>query len=321
MQGYLKTVWKDWEHSRGMLASYAVAVLKAMPLPQIKRSDFVAVLDPLADRPAVARLMHATLRNLFKWAADRGDLERSPIESLKAPVAPASRDRVLHDDEHGIIWQVSHAIRYPFGPMYRLLIATGQRREEVAALDWSELHEASATCTLPAGCAKNVEANIVPLNALAVAELDELPKRNIDRESDASGPAGWPGRGLVFTTTGKTVVSGFSKGRARSDDEVAAIIAKQASAAGHEPHNLPAWRVHDFPRMVATGLQRLGICFEVTEAVLNHVSGSRSGWVYQRRDWKEEKPTALDAWRRHVAALLVPVSATNIVSMSVRNVA
>ena len=53
---------------------------------------------------------------------------------------------------------------------------------------------------------------------------------------------------------------------------------------------------------MATGLQRLGVRFEVTEAVLNHVSGAKGGvaGVYQRHDWKEEKRAALDAWARHL---------------------
>jgi hypothetical protein len=63
--------------------------------------------------------------------------------------------------------------------------------------------------------------------------------------------------------------------------------------------------VHDLRRSVATGLQRLGIRLEVTEAVLNHVSGSRAGVVgiYQRHDWSVEKRAALDAWARHILAL------------------
>jgi hypothetical protein len=57
---------------------------------------------------------------------------------------------------------------------------------------------------------------------------------------------------------------------------------------------------------VATGLQRLGVRFEVTEAVLNHVSGSKSGiaGVYQRHNWKEEKRDALNAWAEHLSELV-----------------
>jgi hypothetical protein len=52
-------------------------------------------------------------------------------------------------------------------------------------------------------------------------------------------------------------------------------------------------------------LQRLGVRLEVTEAVLNHISGSRGGiaGVYQRHDWAAEKRAALDAWATHVLAI------------------
>jgi hypothetical protein len=63
--------------------------------------------------------------------------------------------------------------------------------------------------------------------------------------------------------------------------------------------------VHDLRRTTGTGLQRLGIRLEVTEAVLNHVSGTRAGVVgiYQRHDWSTEKRAALDALARRILAL------------------
>jgi hypothetical protein len=61
-----------------------------------------------------------------------------------------------------------------------------------------------------------------------------------------------------------------------------------------------------FARTMATGLQRLGVRLEVTEAVLNHISGSRAGIVaiYQRHDWATEKRVALDAWATHVMSAI-----------------
>ena len=70
---------------------------------------------------------------------------------------------------------------------------TGQRRDEVASLDWRELDRAAAEWVLPAGRSKNKSAHTVPLSDLAVAELDAI-----------AGGAEWPKRGYVFTTTGKT---------------------------------------------------------------------------------------------------------------------
>jgi hypothetical protein len=62
------------------------------------------------------------------------------------------------------------------------------------------------------------------------------------------------------------------------------------------------WRLQDLRRTVATGLQRLGIRLEVTESVLNHVSGSRAGivGVYQTHDYANEKREALSSWARHM---------------------
>jgi hypothetical protein len=69
---------------------------------------------------------------------------------------------------------------------------------------------------------------------------------------------------------------------------------------------LAPWRLHDIRRTVATGLQQQGVRLEVTEAILNHISGSRAGVVgiYQRHDWADEKRAALEAWERYVREIV-----------------
>jgi integrase len=78
------------------------------------------------------------------------------------------------------------------------------------------------------------------------------------------------------------------------------------------------WRIHDLHRTVATGLQRPGVRLEVTEAMLNHISGSRSGIVgiYQRHEWAAEKRAALVACAQHVMALVAAgPGAGNVVAL------
>jgi integrase len=106
----------------------------------------------------------------------------------------------------------------------------------------------------------------VPLPAPAVEILGGVPRVIGD---------------FVFTIDGDRPVA-LGKAKARLD------------AAIGEPA-LEPWTLHDLRSTVATGLQRLGIRLEVTEAVLNHVSGSRGGiaGVYQRHDWANEKRAAL----------------------------
>lgn len=68
---------------------------------------------------------------------------------------------------------------------------------------------------------------------------------------------------------------------------------------------------------MATGLQRLGVRYEVTEAVLNHVSGARGGiaGVYQRHDWKDEKRIALEAWATELDRIIRGSDDTNVVKL------
>jgi integrase len=191
---------------------------------------------------------------------------------------------VLSDEELALLWKGTEQLGAPFGPLFKLLILTAQRREEVAGMDWSELDRSAALWTLPGYRTKNGKPQLVPLGRLAIDVLDAI-----------AGATEWPREGYVFSTTGKTPVSGFSKAKRRLDEIMTGDLASRFSS----------WRAHDIRRTVATGLQRLGVRFEVTEAVLNHVSGSRSGvaGVYQRYDWADEKRHALNAWAEMVGSL------------------
>ena len=290
--GYLKLRWKRWEASKRLLERDAAPILKAKPLPKIKLADLSELWDSLADRPATAKLMHATLRKLFRWAVERGDIERSPLEGVGAPAKVASRDRVLSDDELKSVWLASELVGDPFASCLKLLALTGARRQEVASLHWSELDRSTAIWTLPVARSKNSVAHVVPLTADAIALLDGL-----------AGGKSWPTTGFVLTTTaGRKPIDGFSKWKAKLDLEVAHLRA----AASQEP--LPPWRIHDLRRTVATGLQRLSVRLEVTEAILGHVSGSRAGivGVYQRHDWASEKREALNLWSATVRLIVAP---------------
>jgi integrase len=152
-------------------------------------------------------------------------------------------------------------------------------------LAWEELDRSEQLWTLPGDRTKNGEPNHIPLNDLAVAELDAV----------ANGVQ-WPKRGRVFPTSSGARFTAYSKGKAKLDR----LITEQEGAP------LPPWRLHDLRRTVATGFQRLGVRFEVTEAILNHVGGSRAGvaGIYQRHDWREEKKQALNDWNGHITSAL-----------------
>lgn len=314
-------LWLDhYEHEKGRRPSslrlartvvngHLIPKLLDTPMPHIGRAQLQPIIDAIPVRSkGMRRAVFAYASVLFGWAAKRGDIAANPVTGMAKPEPPKSRDRVLTDDELAAIWRGSEKVGKPFGPFFRLLIMTGQRRSEVAEMNWAELDRKTATWIIPADRAKNHFAHIVPLNELAMAELASLAEAAMRGVKDAEAGA-WPKAGLVLTTTGKTAVSGFTKAKRGLD----AAIAKGRPDEGA----LPVWRIHDLRRSLATGFQRLGVRFEVTEATLNHISGARAGiaGVYQRHDWKDEKRSALEAWGRHVSAILASVDETRVVPL------
>lgn len=252
----------------------------AMPAASLDWDMVARALD--VGTPVMAARTMTYGRACYGWAIKnkKGSVTTNPFTGHDV-AAVVQRERVLDDAELADVWRASLNDTGVFGPIVRLLILTGQRREEVAGMAWGELAPDLSAWTLPAARAKNKAAHIVPLSALAQAEL--LKDRGVQ---------------LVFPGEGERhpQFQGWSRAKERLDANVAATRAE----LGQPP--MSPWRLHDLRRTCATGLQRLGVRLEVTEATLNHVSGTRRGIVgtYQRHHWADEKRAALDAWAQHV---------------------
>lgn len=300
---------EHYEHEKGRRPSsvsqarlvvkhYLSPKFKDHPLTDIGRTEIQSILDSISpNKKATKRSVFAYASVFFSWAVARGDIPRNPLTEMVKPEPTLARDRVLSDEELFEVWKASANLPAVFGSFYRLLILTGQRREEVATLRWQDLDRPTKTWLIPRERAKNGVAHVVPLSASALTELDLL----------ASNSEKWPQSGYVLTTKGKSPISGFSKAKRTLDLN----IAKERGAP------LPEWRIHDLRRTLATGLQRLGVRFEVTEAVLNHVSGAKSGvaGIYQRHDWASEKRNALDAWAKLLQDIKAKNYPSNVVPM------
>jgi integrase len=245
-----------------------------------------AILNDIADggRKATARLTGAYGRACYGWAIGKDLLDQNPFAGIKLD-AVASRERVLSDQELVAVWRAT-ARPGVYNAIVRMLILTGQRREEVAGMTWDEISADLSTWTIPATRAKNGVAHIVPLSPQAQAILESAHRAAKANEPELI----FPGRAGAF--------NGFSKAKITLDED----------------SGVADWRLHDLRRTMATGLQKLGVRLEVTEAVLNHLSGSRAGIVgiYQRHEWAKEKSAALNAWDEHVAAAVERKAAGNV---------
>src|SRR5215831_17373880 len=145
----------------------------------IARRDVLDVLDRVVDAgaPIEANRVLAATRKMFAWAVARDIIAASPCTGVKPPSPEQSRDRVLNDDELRSVWLAADQIGWPFGPLVKLLVLTGQRREEVGQMRWSELDIKKCLWVLPIGRTKTGQAaHEVPLSTAAIKILNKIPR-------------------------------------------------------------------------------------------------------------------------------------------------
>jgi integrase len=274
--------------------------------------DLLTAIDKRG-APITANRTFAVFRKLCNWAMTKAGgklITASPCVGLAAPGKEHSRDRVLDDKEIRLAWEAFDAIGWPFGSIGKLLLLTGARRDEVASMKWAEIDLAAKTWTLPRARKKNNQPHEIPLSDDAADIISALPHIGEKRG------------GLVFTVTGNSAVSGFSRAKAAIDKAVLDRMKEDAEARGDDPDEVEAiepWVMHDLRRTLATNLQKMGVKLEVTEAILGHSSGTRKGiiGVYQRYEYGPEKRAALEAWARKLDAIVTGAPTSNVVELAV----
>jgi integrase len=304
---YAKPHTKDWRETERLLKKEIVGRWAGRRLSEISSAEVREALREVKARaPIAVNRLHGRFRKLCNWALEEEIISASPVEKVKAltPEKNRARERVLSDEELGGVWQAAETLGFPFGPIFQLLILTGQRRGEVAGMTWGEFDLANETWVIPQERTKNGLRHSVPLPQPAIAILKAQPRfKRAQGETD-----------FVFSP-GATAPSGFSRARRRLDAAMSAL----RRATDPEALSLPEWVVHDLRRSVASGMARLGISLPVIERCLNHISGSFGGivGVYQRHSFAEEMRAAEIRWGRHIEAIVSgEPEANNVVELA-----
>jgi integrase len=257
--------------------------LHGLKIEAVTRREISSVLGTIASHngPVAADRARSALSALFSWAVGAGLVESNPVIGANKHSGMTSRDRVLKDEELAAVWLALGDDDY--GRIIKLLILTGQRRNEIADLRRGEICDRAIE--LPGERTKNHRPHIVPLSDAAYGLIED--RLGDDGERD-----------LLFGK-GSGGFSGFSKSKAELDTKLKGIA---------------PWQLHDIRRSVATGMAEIGIEPHIIEAVLNHVSGHRAGvaGIYNRAAYLEPKTAALNRWAHHIAVILAQASGANV---------
>jgi integrase len=256
------------------------------PIAEITPKDILDVIDDAVKRgaPYMAHNLFGYARTLFGWAISRPDygLETSPCDRLKPKRVigkKEARQRILSDKEISALWSSADAMGYPYGPVIKLLLLTGQRLNEVARATWSEFDLDRRMWTIPGQRMKAGAAHTVPLSDAALEVLRELPRLK-------------QGSHLFSTTFGEMPVNGFSRAKRRLDE----LMTERLGA-------IEEFRFHDIRRTMRTGLSALPIPDRVRELVIAHAQPGLHQ-VYDRHKYDDEKRAALDLWATRLMAIV-----------------
>lgn len=265
-----------------------------IPITDLAKRDVVSVLNQINDKAFPTRVDRAltTIRAVFNFAKLRGIIDENPAASIGLRRAPVKRERVLGSDEIRALWTACGA-EGKFGHFVRVLLLTGQRRNEVARMQWEHLDLDEKIWHLPAALTKSKRGHEIPLSGSVVEILDQQSEDGpYVFGSRARRDQGGNRRGVAVP------MSGFSKRKLALDKAFAAHLER-------EPQS---WRLHDLRRTCATGLAEAGEIPPVISLVLNHSVGATMGItsVYNRHQYTEEKRNALDKWARRVAEIVNP---------------
>jgi integrase len=265
-----------------------LAAWGARLVTDIRRVDLVALLDRVEDRGTIyaRNRLAAHTRKFFNWLIGRG-LEIPNPASRVVMIEESARERVLSADELRWFWKASGQLGYPFGPLFRLLALTGQRREEVGTMPSSITGE-TEIWEIPGSKTKNGKPHLVALCAEARAIIAEVRKEMPPKSA------------FLFSTTGKTPVSGYSKAKRRLERMMQKVRDDELARAGTPipEEGIPEFTLHDLRRTFTTGLAELKVPPHVIEKALNHLTGVLSGvaGVYNRFEYLEERVAAMKLW-------------------------
>jgi integrase len=283
-QLYLERQARELRSSSLKAVVYAItknwAPFNRVPVDQITRRMIAERLEQITQEsgPVAANRARAKLAAFYTWAGRSGLIECGNPVTLTLKNKEEPRQRALKDHELAAIWH--HAGDDAYGKVIRILMLTGQRRQEIGGLRWDELHfeRGQAMLALPDDRSKNGEPNVVPLVPEVVTIIESMPR------------------------AGDHVFGGAKSGFDNFSRAKVALDARIADALGAP---IAGWHLHDLRRTMLTRMtENLRVRGEVAHAILNHKKRGMEA-TYNVAVYPEERREALEKWAAYVKAIVI----------------
>ena len=238
---------------------------------EVSRRQVMSATANLAATPSEQAHAYVAIRTMMNWCVQHGFIDRSPVPSISYKSQP--RDHVLSEPELKEVLSHAREFAYPFGPIISLILLTGQRRGEIAALEWNWINQVDRTITFPGSITKNKRTHVLPYGEFVAQVIETVPEL---------GSHLFPSR-----SEKGTVFNGWGKAKARFDEKLEGV---------------ESYTLHDLRRTFATTHAKMGTPIHVTEKLLNHVSGAISGVaaVYNRHSYLDEMRTAMHTYDNYL---------------------
>ena len=258
------------------------------PMNKVERRHLQEFIDKVAGKgtKVLANRYKAAISAFTSFAWKRGYIDQNIGAGLaKAPGKEKPRDRLLTLTEVRAIYDAAGLLSPLWTPIIRLLILTAQRRGDIVGLRHSEIDFDKRRIDLPGSRTKNGKAHIVHLSEPALEIASAVTPTN----------------DLMFTTTGKTPVSGFSKVKVEIDKLL--------------PEDMAPWTFHDFRTAFATIMAEGGADEGIVDRILNHSASASAASavarVYNLSAQLDKRAIVLDRW-----AELVTKRSAKVVSIA-----
>jgi integrase len=255
-----------------------LAPFAAREIGALTRKDLIGQIEALenAGKPGAATDLRSHTRAWLEWAVSRGLVQFNVLAGLRRErssraerLGEENKGKALSDEEIVALWNGVGGMG-PFGGMVRLALLTGMRRNELAALRWSNVHD--DRIVLAAAATKTGSVHEVPLTVLMRNVLAAQPRTTSLLIFPSSRTAlqlrGWTG-----------------------------LVAAAASASGVD------FRLHDLRRTVRTLMSRCGVPEDAAELSIGHVRRGLIG-VYNKDNGWAARVSAFERVSAHVADLV-----------------